>query len=258
MYSKPSISPASGADRQAPGDPSSSVRRAIGPKEHMSAWQRWEMASFNQPVADFSPPVPAAESVLEPLEPVLLIDAAELARLRLEAQQTGEVEGRRQGFAQGHSEGYAAGLTLAQEQAQSLRTLMLTLPAALRAAEREVADDLLTLALDIARQMVRQALPIEPQPILTLVRELLHTEPALNGTPRLLLHADDAALVQQHLADDLQAAGWRIRTDLSITRGGCRVHAASGALDATLETRWERVAATLGRSAVAAMEAPHD
>lgn len=234
-------------------------RRGVS-KGQMSAWQRWEMASVNHPEADFAPPVAATAPVFELLAPVLLIDEAELARLRLEAQQTGEIEGRQQGFAQGHSEGYAAGLALVQEQAQALRTLMLALPAALRAAEREVADDLLALALDIARQVVhQQALPTEPQPILTLVRELLHMEPALNGSPRLLLHADDAALVQQHLADELQAAGWRIRTDLSITRGGCRVHAASGALDATLETRWERVAAAFGRSAaVAPMEAPHD
>lgn len=227
-------------------------------KGQISAWQRWEMAAVNQQQAEATVPVVATAPVLEPLVPALLMDAAELARLRQEASLMGEREGHQQGLARGHDEGYAAGLALAREQAQSLQALMQTLPAALRAAEREIADDLLTLALDIARQMVRQALVVEPQLMLTLVRELLNTEPALNGTPRLLLHADDAALVQQHLADDLQTAGWRIRTDLSITRGGCKVHAASGALDATLETRWERVAAALGRGATAPREAPHD
>ncbi|MEO8407734.1 MAG: flagellar assembly protein FliH, partial [Oxalobacteraceae bacterium] len=228
------------------------------PKERMTAWQRWEMDSINQPEPDVAPPDPATGPGFKPLEPVLLIDEAELTRLRLQAQQNGAAEGHRQGFSQGHDEGYAAGLAQVQEQAQALRTLLLALPAALRVAEREVADDLLTLALDIARQVVRHALPAEPQPLLTLVRELLHTEPVLSGTPRLLLHADDVALVQQHLADDLQAAGWRIRTDPAITRGGCRVHAASGSLDATLETRWERVAAALGRSAGAPEEPLHD
>lgn len=251
MYSKP----ISGLPAATPPPGPSSARGKAEQKHPMSAWQRWEMASFAEPQPDFAL---AAEPVLKALQPVLLIDEAELARLRLEAHQTGAAAGRLQGFAQGQSEGYAAGLVQAQEQAQALRTLLLALPAAMRAAEREVADDLLTLALDIAHQVVRQAVPTETPPILTLVRELLHTEPALNGTPRLLLHADDAALVQQYLADDLQVAGWRIRTDLSITRGGCRVHAASGALDATLETRWERVAAALGRSAVAATEAPHE
>lgn len=227
-------------------------------KGPISAWQRWEMAAVEQQQAEATVPPVATAPVLEPLVPALLMDAAELDRLRQEASLMGEREGHQQGLARGHDEGYAAGMALAREQAQSLRTLMQTLPAALRAAEREVADDLLTLALDIARQMVHQALVTEPQPILTLVRELLSAEPALNGTPRLLLHADDAALVQQHLADDLQTAGWRIRTDLAITRGGCKVHAASGALDATLETRWERVTAALGRGATAPREVPHD
>ena len=62
---------------------------------------------------------------------------------------------------------------------------------------------------------------------------------------------------QPMVGDDLQIAGWRIRTDPSITRGGCQVHAASGALDATLETRWARVTAALGRSATAPREVPH-
>jgi flagellar assembly protein FliH len=225
-----------------PGSPSG------GP---MSAWQRWEMAAVNQQVAEVAPAPPAAAPVLEPLVPALLLDAAALARLQQQAQQRGEREGHRQGLARGHAEGYAAGMALAREQAQALQALLLTLPAALRAAERDIADDVLNLALDIARQMVGQALAVEPQLLLTLVRELLGAEPALNGTPRLLLHADDAALVQHHLADDLQSAGWRIRTDPSITRGGCMVHAASGALDATLETRWERVSAALGRCATA-------
>ena len=257
MSSKPAISPPSGGHNLAPGHPSATARQDTGSKKKLSAWERWEMTSIVEEL-NLAPGKTKADPVLEPLAPALLIDEAELARLRLDAQQTGAVEGRQQGFTQGHSEGYAAGLSLAQEQAQALRTLMLALPAALRAAEREVADDLLTLALDIARQVVCQALPVEPQPILALVRELLHTEPALHGTPRLMLHADDAALVRQHLADDLHAVGWRIRTDPSITRGGCHVHAASGTLDATLETRWERVAAALGRSAGAPTEAPHD
>ncbi|HEY9447557.1 MAG TPA: FliH/SctL family protein, partial [Burkholderiales bacterium] len=65
---------------------------------------------------------------------------------------------------------------------------------------------------------------------------------------RLVLHPDDVALVQQHLAHDLEAAGWLICGDETLTRGGCRVDAASGELDATLEARWEQVAATLGQN----------
>lgn len=261
MSSKPS-SPSSGAiDKQPPAAYQSTRRMS---KEQLTAWQRWEMASVHKPAPEATQqPAPAseAEPVLEKLEPVLLIDEAELTRLRLEAQQTGADEGYKQGYAEGHaqgqSEGYATGLAAAQDEARRLQTLAKALPEALRSAEREVADNLLTLALDIAHQVVRQALTSDPQLIVPLVRELLRSEPTLNGTPRLLLHADDVALVRQYLNDDLQAVGWNIRVDPTITRGGCRVHAASGALDATLETRWERVAAVLGRSAVESNESNH-
>ncbi|MEO5658911.1 MAG: FliH/SctL family protein, partial [Polaromonas sp.] len=122
------------------------------------------------------------------------------------------------------------------------------LPAALLSAETSVADDLLALALAIAQQVLGQALTVEPQAILTVVRELLKAEPALTGAPQLLLHPDDAALVKEYLPDELKSAGWRLKADVQMTRGGCRVLATSGERDATLETRWERVAATLARN----------
>lgn len=248
MYSKPSISRASDADRFFPGYPSE--RRATAPKEQLTAWQRWEMTSFAEELL----PVPreaktSPEPVLEPLEPALLIDEAELAHLRLQAQKAGEAEGYQQGYARGQAEGSAAAMAAVHEQAGQLHALTLALPTALRIAERDVADDLLALALDIARQVVGQALLADPQTILAVVRELLQAEPALTGIPQLLLHPDDATLAKEHLTDDLQAAGWRVRADANIKRGGCRVVAPSGELDATLETRWERVAATLARNA---------
>jgi flagellar assembly protein FliH len=212
----------------------------------LSAWQRWEMTSIAgslQPGAN-----DAAAGALEPLKPVLLIDEAELARLRLLAQQAGDSAGHRDGYARGLAEGHAAGLAGVQAQAAQLQALTQSLPGALSGADHEVADDLLALALDLARQVLGQALKTEPQLMLAVVRELLQTEPVLMGMPQLLLHPEDAALVKEYLPDELQAAGWRIRLDATLQRGGCRVQANSGELDATLPTRWERVAAALTRT----------
>ena len=236
MYDKPPLSPAP------------ALPRGVAAGQPLTAWERWEMGSVTQE----RPPAPRVSPVAEapklaPLAPALLIDEAELVRLRLLAQQAGEAEGRRQGFALGQAEGHAAAVGAVQEQAAQLRALTLALPAALLSAEREVADDLLALALDIARQVLGQALAAEPQLILGTVRELLQAEPALTGTPQLVLHPDDAALVKEHLADDLKTAGWRLRTDSGTPRGGCRVMAASGERDATLASRWERVTAAMER-----------
>ncbi len=218
-------------------------------KTSQTAWERWEMTSFAQQ-SKAKPGKPPIAAVIKPIviEPVVLIDEAELARLRLQAQKVGETQGYEQGYTRGQAEGHAAGLTAVKVQAGQLHALMLALPAALHLAETSVADDLLALALDIAKQVLGQALKAEPQAILAVVHELLLAEPALSGTPQLLMHPDDAALVKEHLADELKGAGWRIRADSHITRGGCRVLASSGERDATLETRWERVAATLARN----------
>lgn len=218
----------------------------------LSAWQRWEMTSIAEEV-------PQASATLVPLKPVLLIDEAELARLRLLAQQAGDSAGHREGYARGLAEGHAAGLAAVQAQAAQLQALAQSLPGALHGAEHQVADDLLALALDLARQVLGEALKTEPQLMLTVVRELLQAEPALIGMPQLLLHADDAALVKEYLSDELQAAGWRLRVDATLQRGGCRVLANSGERDATLPTRWDRVAAALLRNVIPASSgAAHD
>jgi flagellar assembly protein FliH len=252
MYSKPTPSRVPDAGRFAAD--AAPRRRSAAPKEPLSAWQRWEMGAFAEHGAKGGPRAgaeaePAPPPRVAPLAPVLLIDEAELARLRQQAQKAGEAEGHRLGFEQGQAEGHAAGLAAVQAQAEQLQALTQALPAALRLAEHQVGDELLALALDIARQVLGRALAADPEAILPVVQELLQAEPALCGAPQLLLHPDDAALVKQHLAGELQEAGWRIRADAHIQRGGCRVLATSGERDATLETRWERVAATLARQA---------
>ena len=196
----------------------------------------------NVPVPELAPPAPQ-------------VSEAELTKLRLQAHQAGEAEGRAEGHAQGLAEGHAAGLAAVQAQAAHLQSLAQALPAALQQAQASVADDLLALALDIARQVLGQALAAEPQAILAVVHELLQAEPSLQGAPQLLLHPDDAALVKELLADDLKAAGWRIRLDAHIERGGCRVTAHSGERDATVQARWERVSAALARSHAAQTQA---
>ncbi|CDS50331.1 Flagellar assembly protein FliH [Polaromonas sp. CG9_12] len=216
-------------------------------KAAQTAWERWEMASFakssDASAGDLTTPPPEPA----PLVPVTQIDEAELAELRLQAHKAGEAEGREQGHARGLAEGHAAGLAAVQAQAAQLLALAQALPAALQLAQNSVADDLLALALDIARQVLGQALAAEPQAILAVVHELLQAEPSLSGAPQLLLHPDDAVMVKELLADDLKAAGWRVRTDAQIARGGCRVMAHSGERDATVQARWERVSAALVR-----------
>jgi len=254
MYNKPVIPPRAG--RLPAGTEPPYARRANGTKEALTAWERWEMTAIEEE-SDPLPPEPKPAPVVAPLKPEVLINDVELAQLRLQALQAGEAEGFRQGYALGHAQGRDKALAEVHAEAVQLRALALALPQALRGAEQDIAAGLLALALDIARQVLGQALALNTDAILPVVRELLQAEPALSGAPQLVLHPDDAALVREHLAEDLQAAGWRIRTDAACQRGGCRVLAASGEQDASLPSRWERVTAALVKTAMHAPLAGH-
>ncbi|MFW2276157.1 FliH/SctL family protein, partial [Burkholderia orbicola] len=87
----------------------------------------------------------------------------------------------------------------------------------------------------------------DPAALVAAVRDVLAAEPALSGAPHLAVNPADLPVVEAYLQDDLDTLGWNVRTDASIERGGCRAHAATGEVDATLPTRWQRVAAAIGK-----------
>jgi flagellar assembly protein FliH len=206
------------------------------PKERLSAYQRWEMASFD--------PVP-----VQVPDPYL----GELAQRREHAQQEGYAAGLAAGQAAGHAAGYeqgkAIGIAEAQAQAAVLRQIAAAFEQALAGVDAEMAEHLVSLAFDIARQVVRQNIAIDPTALLGVAREVMATEPALTGGPQLLVNPAELLVVETYLKDELLAAGWTVRADPTIERGGCRARAVSGEVDATLQTRWERVAAAIGEGA---------
>ncbi|MDN7923439.1 flagellar assembly protein FliH [Burkholderia gladioli] len=214
----------------------------------MTAYQRWEMASF-----DPKPPAPAVGDDGEAAAAAL---AAELQRVRdaahAEGMASGQAEGHALGYRAGHDSGYAEGLETGRAEmrveAGHFAALARSFDEALHGARDTLADQLAQLALDIAQQVVRQHVQLDPGTVLAAAREALAAEPALAGAPQLVVSPADLPVVEAYLQEELDALGWSVRTDPAIERGGCRAQAASGEVDATLPTRWERVAAALGRS----------
>src|ERR1700754_3751617 len=208
----------------------------------LSAYQRWEMASFD--------PVPEPE----PVEDERDIEA-EIQRLRdaahAEGVASGHVAGQalgyQAGYEQGHTKGLEQGRAEARKEAERVTAIADGFTGALNAAQKEVAETLVALALDIAQQVVRQHVQHDPTALLAAAREVIAAEPALTGAPHLIVSPADLPIVEAYLMDELRARGWNVRTDPTIERGGCRAQAATGEVDATIGTRWERVAAALGK-----------
>jgi len=213
------------------------------------SWQRWQMDSLD--------PRDALRKVLEaqlpvepPPPPTIDFEALEAMRdgARKEGYAQGYNQGQTQGYGDGHREGYARGLESARNEAARLQQLAGNFRDALGRVDNDISNALIGLALDVARQLVRKTMELDPAALLPAARELLAAEPPLSGAPCLLLNPEDVTLVETHLRGELEAAGWTLRADPTVARGGCIASAASGELDASLSTRWERVVKALGRN----------
>jgi flagellar assembly protein FliH len=190
------------------------------PKEQLTAYQRWELDSFDAPKTG-----PTA---------AILPTAAQLERLHQQAHD--------EGYAAGHREGGER----AAVEALRLQQIVAAMSEQSQQFDQRVADELLGLGLAIARQVLRQALTLRPELILAVVNEVLGQMPLSHQRARLILHPEDAALVRASLGERLKQSGWEIIENAEISRGGCRLEAAECDIDATLERRWQRVVEVIG------------
>lgn len=202
------------------------------PKEKLSAYQRWEMASFG----DDRPSVQTSAAAEKQA-------AEQLAMQREQAKQ--------QGYAQGLDEGRAIGLAQGRAEAgretARLRQIADAFAKEVARADETVADEMLNLALDLAKAMLKTALKARPELVLPIVGEAIRYLPSVQQPALLMLNPQDAPLVREHMQDELEKAGWRIVEDAQIGRGGCRIDTASNQVDASAPVRWQRIADALGK-----------
>ena len=199
------------------------------PREQLTAYERWELASF---------------------------DTVSGGKHHLSAPGTGMSGGGQhllqqqehdQNYARKGEEGYAAGMQQAQSDTRQINALLQNLQGALNQIDAQVAQSLLDLSLEVARQMVREALQIKPEIILNVVSEAIGRLPHFNQNPHLILHPDDAELVRAQMGEQLSHTNWKIFTDPQIQRGGCRVETTHSNVDATNEARWQQIVASIGQ-----------
>lgn len=214
------------------------------PKEQLTAYQRWELASFDEP----PPEVRAAEELEARIK-----KATEEARLA--AYAAGLEEGRSAGFAegkaQGQEQGYAEGLAQGRAQAAEERARMLEVAQVfsdeIAHANERIASDILDLSLDVAKAMLKNALKVRPELVIPVIGEAIRYVPSLQQPALLFLHPEDAELANTLMGEELSKAGWRVVADNQIERGGCRVDTATNQIDASTTSRWQRISATLGK-----------
>lgn len=222
-----------------PAPKASNFSRFI-PREEIDAVSAWRFSAVDgsDEVAE------SAEAEAEPEANLLLEHAVAEARQQAFAD----------GFAHGHDAGgkevrdalEAAMRQTAEEAGVRLGQLMHSMTDQLLGCEQKIARQILDLACDIARQVLRQELQTPTGHLRGVIGEALEliVEDGLPSTVRM--HPDDLVLMKDALEDTLGENAPEFVADVTITPGGCLIQTPSSTVDATIEKRWTRVVGNLG------------
>lgn len=199
------------------------VMSKIIPKEELSGIENWSLPE------------------------VSLSGKREPAARPLTARQIEELQqqAREEGFQQGRREGLEAGKREIKARVHELESLMQTLAKPLDQLDTQVEQELISLALAVAQQLVRRELKIDPGQVLAAVREAMAALPIAARNVRLHLHPEDSALVRETLSLSDGERGWKIVEDPVLTRGGCKVSSDTSQIDASVERRLHTIIANV-------------
>lgn len=205
----------------------------------MTAFQRWEMASFgdNRPAH---------------VEEVRIANAQVAIQQRVEAERAREAA-KQEGFAAGYKEAYERGLKDGQETAyaetmeqvqieiQSLQHMAQAFSEQLSSASHHMGNELMQLALDLAQTMLKAKIDADPAVILPIVEDAIAQLATVQQPAHIHLNPEDAAIVKEQLGEALSEDGWRIISDAHMERGGCKLETLHNLVDASYSTRWQKL-----------------
>lgn len=245
------------------------TKKNFAAKDQTPTYQRWEMKSFdeleefeatNEPqatatpedsellVADQNITANADTSVqVQEVLPIVMPTEEEVAAVFQSAKEEGYTTGYHEGQTTGYAEGRAAAEVEVKAEVSRVQALVSHLEQDLCTVDQQMADQLLELALALAKKIVTQALKLKPELIVPIVQDAIRHLPNAMQHPRLYLHPEDAKLVSMHLSEQIAQESWSIREDEQLTRGGCRIEANGCEINGDLNVRWQKILSALGQ-----------
>jgi flagellar assembly protein FliH len=169
---------------------------------------------------------------------------AELEDVEKRAYEEAFAKGREAGLAAARAE-MQRPIEEAKARVACLDAVLASLAKPLEDVDAEVEQQLTTLALAIARQLVRRELRLDPAQVIAIIRETVALLPASARDVRVHLHPEDAAVVRERLATPTSERAWTIVEDPVLSRGGCKVTTDTALIDARLETRLNSMVSSL-------------
>jgi len=205
------------------------------PKDQQTAYERWEMSQFNETDSTIGgAKAKLREGIAESKEVSKIFESV-----------------RQEAYNKGMQEGFAVGMAKARQQAivekEHFVKITQSFNEALEQADEQIADDVLSLALDIAKSMLKVKLNVDPAAVLPVVVDAIHYLPYVQKPARILVHHDDAQIIREYLGDEIASQQWQILEESNIERGGCLVETGANQIDASNEVRWKRISDALAQ-----------
>jgi len=165
---------------------------------------------------------------------------------------------RAEGFAEGFAQGQANAVLQGEHQLQAyidgqgrasaarFAQLLESTQVQLAESQQVMARGVLELACEVARQVLRHELSVNPNVVLPVVREALNMLGDDSKSAVVRLNPLDLDVLQDTLQTEFSGLALTLTPDSSIAPGGCRLSSAGAVVDGDLHLRWRRAVAKLG------------
>lgn len=219
------------------------------PSEEVAGATPWQFGAVNA-AGLIPPPSPVDPAQADAPPPPVVIDESEHLALLEQACAQAHAHGVEQGRAeaalewQQRMDDYIAGQ--GRDAAERLDQLARSALASLDGLQQGMAQELLALACDLARQVVRRELATDREAVLPVVREALGLLVGEGRPATVRLSPQDWALLEQPLREEFAGAKVHWVADANVQPGDCLVESAGTVVDGSLDKRWQRAVAALG------------
>ncbi|MCP4040741.1 MAG: flagellar assembly protein FliH [Gammaproteobacteria bacterium] len=171
------------------------------------------------------------------------LTASQLEAVYRQAREEGLAEGRKAGEKLGYQAGIMSGKAEVESRIEKFKSLISSFSAPLDNLDSQVEESLVSLAMSVARHLVRRELKIDPGQVVAVVRDAMKALPVASPRVELHLHPEDARLVREIMVVSDTESKWRVIEEPMLTRGGCRIITETSQIDATVENRVAAVVA---------------
>ena len=215
------------------------------PGEEIDAVEQWQFGSINTAAQ-----LQAARAKAQEVEETSVQAESQMQQVYQDGYAAGLEQGKLQAQAQAQQQMQSFMDNQALEVAAKFSDIFAAAQRALEAAEQAMAQGVLSLSCEVARQVLRHELIVNPQVVMPVLSEAIGLLGSEFKTAVVKLHPQDLETLGEQIQADFSGMGLSLRADAEVLPGGCLVESAGCVVDGTLQKRWQRAVATLGLSSV--------